>query len=125
MPMADSKEFWEYVGADRASPPLPVANHENLYIFKRLAGACLASICGPGEWLLLKRLLFHEYWDVQVAAGRAILRFAGERELDDLLGELRGQTTRVSRATWALDSGIMQAICALDEKVYPPTENSP
>ena len=119
MPMAESKEFWQYVGADRASPPLPVANHENLYLFKRLAGSCLASICGAGEWPLLKRLLFHEYWDVQVAAGRAILRFAGERELDDLLADLRGQTDRLQVAKWGLDSGIMQSIYALDEKVYP------
>jgi len=118
MPMADSKEFWEYVGTERASPPLPVTNHENLYLFKRLAGSCLASICGAEEWPLLKRLLFHEYWDVQVAAGRAILRFAGERELDDLLGALREQIARISRANRNLDSGIMRAVCALDEKVY-------
>lgn len=115
-PMTESDEFWRYVGEDRADRPLPVADHDNLYLFKRLAGACLASVCGQEEWPLLKRLLFHEYWNVQVAAGRALARFGGERELDDLLSQLRQHPPTLEE--WSLESGTMSAACALDERLY-------
>lgn len=113
--LTKSEEFWRYFGEDRAAKPLPVLIHENLYLFKRLAGSCLASVCGRAEWPLLRRLLFHEYWNIQVAAGVAIAEFAGEPELNELLADARANPKRLER--FGGDSGIMSALCTIDEKV--------
>ena len=117
--LAEKREFWAYLGKDRGEDSLPIVNGENAYLFKRLVGGCLAAVCGASEWPLLKRLLFHDYWVIQVPAGRVIAQFGGEDELDDLLLEVRAHPTRVESPYG--DSGIMSAICALDDKVYPLT----
>ena len=114
--MAEKDEFWRYLREDKPEASLPVAEKENVYLFKRLAGTCLASVCGPEEWPLLKRLLFHDYWNIQVAAGKALVRFAGERELDEVLSELRKHPPKPD--IHDLESGTMMAVCELDEIVY-------
>jgi hypothetical protein len=121
--LVESEEFWRYMRGERAERPLPVVNHENLYLFKRLAGSCLASVCGAGEWPLLRRLVFHDYWNIQVAAGRSIAQFAGESELDELVAEARADPSRLNSGSG--DSGVMLAICTLDEKVHALCGTSP
>lgn len=110
--IAENEEFWRYVGSERGETPLPVARHENLYLFKRLAGICLARICTDSEWPLLRRLIFHDYRIVQMEAAQRIAQFATTHHLDTLIGDARSRQR-------ALDSSVIDAICNIDEAVYP------
>lgn len=109
--LADNEEFWRYVGRERGKNPLPVRRHENLYLFKRLVGVCLAHICTESEWPLLRRLVFHDYRIVQMAAAHRISEFATAHHLDALISDGRALASD-------LDSDAIDAICAVDEAVY-------
>jgi hypothetical protein len=109
--IADNEEFWRYVGRERGERPLSVARYENLYLFKRLAGVCLAHICTESEWPLLRRLISHDYRIVQMEAARRITKFATTHHLDTLIADSR---TRQGKP----DSSTIDAICAIDEAVY-------
>ncbi|HXP78848.1 MAG TPA: DUF4062 domain-containing protein [Verrucomicrobiae bacterium] len=110
--LADSDEFWHYTGNERTSPPLPVENVENLYLFKRLTDVALASLCDQSDWLLLKRLIFHKYWTIQVAAAFQVAKFAGVEHLNELVQQAR------SEARDQPDAGVVNALMLLDTKLF-------
>ncbi|MFZ0889710.1 MAG: hypothetical protein WA005_14750 [Candidatus Binataceae bacterium] len=109
--IAENEEFWRYVGRDRGKNPLPVKNHENVYLFKRLAAACLVRACDESEWDLLRRLVFHDYWLIGMAAARRIAQFATERHLNELISHARAQPKELAPAT-------MSGLRCVDEAVY-------
>lgn len=107
-----SDEFWEYVGEERGEHPLPVKASENLYLFKRLVGTALPSICGRADWKLLQDLLFHDYWQIQAPAAERIAQLADTKDLDSLLDRIRGS------AGDEPDPGLVYALSLLDQKFY-------
>jgi hypothetical protein len=109
--LTESREFWEYLGA-RPSNPLPVIDRDNLYLFKRTTGVILAALCDKSDWPLLKRLLFHPYWSIQVAAAEKISEFITSVELDEVAAEAR------SKAKDKPDEGVIYALNVLDQKLY-------
>jgi hypothetical protein len=109
--LTESPEFWEYLKT-RPSIPLPVAERENLYLFKRISGVVLAALCDKSDWQLLKRLVFHSYWSIQVAAAEKISTFVTSLQLDEILAEAR------NKATNSPDDGVIYALNLLDQKLY-------
>jgi hypothetical protein len=110
--LAEADEFWQYMGNEPGERPLPVKISENLYLFKRLVGVTLANLCDRGDWKLLRKLAFHDYWLIQAAAGERIAQFAGAQELDDLIEEAR----RVAKDE--ADPGVTYTLGLLDENLY-------
>jgi hypothetical protein len=110
--LTEADEFWKYTGAERGKRPLPVQFSENLYLFKRLVGITLATLCNRKDWTLLRRLVFHDYWLIQIAAAERIAQFAGIQELNDLVEEARRM------AKDEADPGVVYALTLIDEKLY-------
>jgi len=110
--LTDSEEFWHYTGNERTSPPLPVANVENLYLFKRLAGVALASLCDQSDWPLLKRLIFHDYWIIPVAAADQVAKFAEVAHLDEWVEKARQEARDRPKP------GVVDALTLLDTKLF-------
>lgn len=110
--LTDSEEFWHYTGNERTSPPLPVAVVENLYLFKRLAGVALARLCDQSDWPLLKKLIFHDYWIIQVAAAEQVAKFAEVAHLNELVEEAR------KRAGDRPNIGVVDTLTLLDTKLF-------
>ena len=109
--LTESREFWEYL-MERPSNPLPVLNRENLYLFKRTVGVILAALCDKSDWPLLKRLVFHPYWSIQIAASEKISGFVTSAELDEVVAEGR------SKAKGSPDEGVIYALNILDQKLH-------
>jgi hypothetical protein len=109
--LTDSAEFWEYSGR-RPPNPLPVRERENLYLFKRISGVLVVSVCDKHDWPLLKRLMFHPYWSIQVAAAEKIAGFATAQELNEIIAEAR------MRAKNAPNEGVMYGLNLLDQNLY-------
>jgi hypothetical protein len=109
--LTESAEFWEYLGR-RPPNPMPVRDRENLYLFKRISGVVLASLCGKHDWPLLKRLVFHPYWSIQIAAAEKIAEFAAAQELNEIVAEAR------ARAKDSPDEGVIHGLNLLDQKLY-------
>jgi len=112
--LTESEEFWHYTWEKRSPNPLPVELQENLYLFKRLVGVALAGLCDAGDWPLLKRLVFHEYWQIQVAAAARVKEFADVSRLGEIIEEAR------KRAKDKPNAGVVHTLIALDGKLFPP-----
>jgi hypothetical protein len=110
--MAESDEFWHYTGDERSSPSLPVETPENLYLFKRLTGVVLANLCDESDWPLLKKLIFHDYWTIQVAAAEQVAKFAQVEHLNELLEQARNE------ARDKADPGVVNALMLLDTQLF-------
>jgi hypothetical protein len=115
--LAQSDEFWTYTFRERGKKPLPVKAFENLYLFKRLLGFALPSVCGVEDWELLRRLVSHDYWHVQASAADRVGLLATAEHLAELVEDAR------SEAKVAPDPGFVYALNLLDERLYgpPPT----
>ncbi len=110
--LVESDEFWQYTWNERAPKPLPVESEENLYLFKRLVGVALAGLCDETDWPLLKKLVFHDYWQVQVAAAQRIKQFGRVEHLNELIEEAR------KRAKDKPQAGVVNALVLLDTKLF-------
>jgi len=111
--LIDSDEFWRYVHEDeRGETPLPVKLTENLYLFKRLVGVALAKLCDQSDWEVLKKLVFHQYWQIRMAAAQKIAAFGGLNELNELV-QVAQQAAKEQP-----DQGVMEALRMLDSKLY-------
>lgn len=110
--LAESDEFWQYTWQKRGDRPLPVEIKENLYLVKRLLGVSLAALCDQKDWPLLKKLVFHDYWLVQVAAADRIAAFSGIEELSQLIEEARRRTEDQA------ERGVVYALKLLDAKLF-------
>jgi hypothetical protein len=110
--LAESDEFWYYTENERTSPALPVESTENLYLFKRLAGVALASLCDQRDWPLLKKLIFHKYWAIQAAAADQVAKFAKVEHLNELVELARNE------ARDKPDPGVVNALALLDAKLF-------
>jgi hypothetical protein len=108
--LTESDEFWQYTGNKRSLKPLPVRSPENLYLFKRLIGVALAGLCDATDWLLLKRLVFHDYWQIEVAAAQQIVKFGGIEELDEMVEQARNKDKT--------QAGVVNALMLLDAKLF-------
>ncbi len=111
--LIESDEFWRYVREEeRGERPLPVKSPRNLYLFKRLVGVALVRICDESDWEVLKKLVFHDYWPIRMAAAEKVSEFGGSRELDELVEAAQ------QKAKEEPDQGIMHALQLLDWKLY-------
>jgi len=111
--LIESDEFWRYVHEEeRGENPLPVKLARNLYLFKRLVGVALANSCDQSDWQVLKRLVFHEYWPIRMAAAETIAAFGALNELNELVEAAQ------RAAADEPDQGVMEALRLLDWKLY-------
>jgi hypothetical protein len=110
--LTEKDEFWQYTWTERSAQPLPVKSHENLYLFKRLVGVAIARLCDQNDWQLLKKLVFHDYWALQEAAGMQIAKFARVEHLNELVEQARREARVLPNA------GIVNALTLLDTKLF-------
>jgi hypothetical protein len=110
--LTETDEFWQYTWTQRGAQPLPVKSHENLYLFKRLVGVAIAGLCDQNDWPLLKKLVFHNYWTVQEAAGMQIAKFARVEHLNELVEQARKEARDLP------DAGVVNALTLLDAKLF-------
>jgi len=85
-----------------------VADFQNLYFVKRLAGTAYGKVASRAQFSMIYRMLGHEYWIVQNAALTAIRRHGSHEDLKPLLEAAIAAPTECD--------GIVRAICLIDEK---------
>ena len=109
----ESPEFWEYIH-ERPKNRIPVECRENFYLFKRLSGVVLASLCDKSDWQILRRLARHQYWAVQVAAAERISAFVTSSEFDEILADAREDAGGTAES----NPGTVFVLTMLDRKLY-------
>jgi hypothetical protein len=110
--IVERQYFWEW---DEYAE-LPVVEPQNLYLYKRLAGVCLAVLCERSDWPILKRLVYHSYFPVRAAAITKVLEFAGVEELNELV--LRAPAAIGGGLGPIRDAVATDVLSALDYEVY-------
>jgi hypothetical protein len=109
--LVDDDVFWRYHEDRRGSAFQVVKCEQNVSMYKRLVGVGLIQLCSVADWQLLKRLLFHEYWTIRIAAARKAASFADESHLDAAIDELHSRIA-------AGNNKAVDAVTVLDTAVY-------
>jgi hypothetical protein len=111
--LIEPTEFWGYYGEERIAKRMPVKNHANIPLMRRLAGMSFGSVAKRRDLQLLYRMLGHWYWAVQRGAANALRRIGGLNELNFLVQQA------IRRAEQGKDlEGIFEAICLLDRELF-------
>jgi hypothetical protein len=108
-----AREFWSYYGADRPQDKMPVSNHENIPLVRRIVGLCFGESAMRKDLPLLLRMLEHSYWSVQRGAVNALARLGALKELERLIH----LALRRAEEMGDID-GLLDAVQVLDRKLF-------
>lgn len=107
----NAEEFWHYYAHDeRPKHKIPIANYENIYFLKRLAGTAFGAVATRREFPSILKMLRHDYWVIRNAALEGIRKWGSIRDLSKLLA------MSASIGNMYQNEGVIKAICLLDEK---------
>lgn len=106
----NTKEFWEYYTWDkRPKSKILVADFENVYFMKRLAGTAYGRIATRKEFPIIYRMLRHDYRIVWNAALEAIRRYGTAEDIKPLL--------EIAIPNPSNSDGVIEAICIIDDNM--------
>ena len=112
-----SKEFWDYYSEeDRPSGGIPLADYNNIYFLKRLAGTAFGKIATRVEFPIIFKMLGHQYWIIRNAGLEAIRKRGNASDLDALI--------KIALETAPQNWGLVEAICLIDDKINRIASNT-
>jgi hypothetical protein len=107
------QEFWSYYGENRPQEKMPVANHKNIPLVRRIVGLCFSEVATKSDIPVLLKMLDHSYWAVYHGAANALARVGGVKELNSLVARA------ITRSEEGKEiEGLLDAIDALDRKSF-------